>query len=378
MFLSKSKKGSRFNAQGRAAYARTPKFKLYKAPVQRIKKYTTATSCFATLAGWFRDSTLNYYGYQQPYQCFPAYGLTPAAGEKGMMAMCEGGAFRIPRYQGNSNETVGNQQLKPAMCRFSDTVRILKFQVTRTVHNATLVPFMVRTFVFHNTGKISPIWSFSLPFNGGGPSTHNWYSGLYPSLNLGYASSPSGYTDATVPSGIRCNPSNLFMDAYSRRLDSVRSDCETITNNIQLDPDVVDSKSDIFTDSIVKVDPVQLNYSPIGIDGACICNPNVPNTQREFFIRQNTNSNADKTRVDHFNMRYNKSLEFEEEGSLGMPKSGDLHIVHMLVPSFEPCPDRSAAATPMPNPLLFLDWCNSPFGQIEIRTTVDVFFTDGT
>lgn len=376
MFVSRTKKSGKFNAKGRAAFARTPKYKVYKSPVQRVKKYTTSTNCFATLAGWFTSNTLGYYGYTQPYQAFPGYGLDPdLSSDRGMMAMCEGAGFRIPRYMMELGAAGGTQTLKPAMCRVSDTVNILKVQVTRSVHNATTVPFMIRTFVFQNTGKISPIWDFRLPFNGINPTTHNWYgAGVLNGLNLGYENAPQMYTEVTVQSGIRANPVNLFLDRFSTKIDRVKSDVETLVDGIQLDTDVVDGKSDVFVDSIVKVDPVQLNYAPVGIDGKCINNPLVDVAQREYFLRQNTNSQTDKTRVDHFWLKPKRRLEYEDEGGIAYPKQGDLFVVHMLVPTFEPCVDRSNAT----NASQPLNVMNCPWGQIQIHTNIDVFYTDGT
>lgn len=374
-----NKKGSRFNVRGRASYALTPKFKMYKAPVQRVKTFTTRTDCTASLGNWIRQVTYVYFGYSAPVEGVPAFDLATVVNPsgaiaKGALMFIEGTGLRIPRFLGGSSVGTGNQATKPLFSRLSDYANILNVNVRRTVYNQTSSRFQIRTFIFQNTGKASPVFSWELPFSGGGAAERPWgVAGVYDRYGLQFGGCPTVYTQLNCLSGIRANATNLFCDASGTRLSTLRSSAESTMSDLKLDPDLLDRKSDFYCDNAVVVMPRQELSFPVSIDGAAFLNQNIPVGARFDYLERHTSDAGPTTKIDHFSLKMNKRVEYEDDGENVTCKGGDLLVVHLVVPTFEPTPDReSGGAGLAPTNLMNI------YSEIQVTTEVTVNFTDGT
>lgn len=374
-----TKKGSRFNARGKASYARTPRFKLYKTPMQRVKVFTTKTDAAASLSNWIRDSTFEYFGYGCPLEGIGAYDKTPVndpsgAFAKGALMFIDGTSLRIPRFLGGNAVATGAQAAKPLFSRLSDTANILNVNVTRTIFNQTSARFTVRTFIFQNTGKSSPLFGWNLPFSAGGGSWRPWGTSpaVYARIGFQFGGCPTVYNQDICLSGIRSNPVNLFCDKSGTRLTTISSDEETVVSGIRLDPDILDRKGDFYADNLVAVPPRREVTYPATIDGEIFRNENLAVGSRAGYIVDHVNDGS-ATKVDHFTLKMNKRLDYEDDGENVTVKQGDLLIVHVVVPCYEPCLDRESGST-LQAPVNVMNI----FSEIQITTEVAVNFTDGT
>lgn len=381
---SVTRKGSRFNARGSSSYALRPRFKLYKSPVQRVKIFTTQTDCSCSLGAWINPWVYNYFGYTQPSTMVPAYNQIPvvannAANGRGCLFFCEGTSLRIPRFLSQSSTASGGQMNKPLNCRVSDSAHVLNMNVTRTIHNQTSSRFVVRTFIFHNTGKQSPVFTFAPALTNGGQSLAWWgTAGVYQFFAAAAGGVPTIYNEANCISGVRAMPRNLLMDKYGVRLDgNVLSSAENVTQGVSFDPDCVDRKSDLFVDNITSIGSMRNIVGPIGVDGMFFVNNNIAAADRQYYISSSNDPDAVTTKVDHFNCRLNKRIEFEDDGENVQTKNGDFLICHMVVPAFEPIPDRMFVP-PEGGSLAAPSILNNIFSEIQITTRVDCTFTDGT
>lgn len=391
------KKGSRFNALGRASTAYIPRYKLYKAPMSRVKQYNTVSACYTSLMPFVTPQSLDYFGWRYSQAspvnppALPNYGVLPS-GNNGLLAMCEGAGFRIPRYlQGSfaaapgvsSDSGVGvpsgQQQMSPLSCRFSDTIRVIGVNVTRSIHNKTTVPFTVRTFIFHNTGKKSPAWGNTLAFGDNVP----WYTpATWPALSSivhGYVGAPYNNNAFTVNSGLRINPTNLFQSRTRTDITGIAANSESISDFIAVNADILDRKSDLYLDNLVTVGCRESITAPTTADGSLARVVGVSKGVIADMVSRQVSPSVITSKTDNFSLPVNKSLTFEDEGYNATCVAGDLQVVHLLCPTEEPCPWSSGwvgaegAETRSDSYV-----CPNMYGQIQITTTVQVLFTDGT
>lgn len=391
------KKGSRFNALGRSSMAYVPRYKLYKSPMNRVKQYNTVSACYSSLLPFVNPQSMLYYGwtYETPSLtpipgALPNYGVL-ASSDRGMLAFTEGAGFRIPRYlQGSfapqagvsTDQTgipAGSQQMSPLTCRFGDTIRVVGLNVTRVIHNKTTVPFTVRTFILHNTGKKSPAWGATLPFG----ENNQWYSLIsHPNLGsmvYGYSGAPYNNNQFSVNSGLRANPSNLFQNRVKTDITGLSSTIESLTDAITVNPDILDRKSDLLLDNLTTVGCRESITAPVTTDGSLARVQGVGKPVIAAMVSRQVSPGSVTSKIDNFSLPCFKTLTFEDEGYNAVCTSGDLQVVHMLCPTEEPTPWSSGWTGALNSEVptgAFL--CPNMYGQIQITTTIQVLFTDGT
>jgi len=323
----------------------SPRFALYKRPLERVKQYTTRSNAYCSQSMWYNSATITAMGYGvvAPFPTTFRYGVTKSA-STGCLMYVDRQGIDIPRY----NPSGGQPRAAPLTSRFSDTIQTSVVTVARRLYNYTTTPFMVRTLVWHNTGRTSASFNFLTDQDYGALGRHG--------------------TSGDNGTGKWANVvSQCFQNQHGVDQTGVDNTAEQV-RQVSFRYDNTDKRTDLLLDNTRVIYPVIESLQPLKEDGYA----NFPAGGLVQTSATHVRDSSSCAAVDVFKLPFKRRLRFEDEGLDVGCVQGDLVIVHLVVPVREPVPYIKATA------VANLEVDPGTIGEFDIDHQVTVDFTDGS
>jgi hypothetical protein len=326
-----------------------PRYKLYKAPQQRLKTFPSVSTAYAAQCFFYSLSQLNATNYLTPggSRSLIEYG-------RGCPVHISTVSANIPRYNpvASTNVSEGRRN-SPFNSRLNDRITIHSMAISRRIFNYTTTPFLVRTFVFHNTGRVSP---------GNGVALSN------DSQDYGRI----GSDGAAGANQLKTNVPNL-----TDRIDGVDQPAVPCTGEelrrVRFDYDLVEKRSDLIADMATVIEPQLISSFPMREDGYVDDRRlgNGPNLLSSSNGAANPLARVQDVKKIWVPMR--KNVRFEDDGINENIVEGDFYVVTMFAPTREPA--ISAVQGTPGTPLTADVYCA---GEIDFEIETTLSFTDGS
>lgn len=338
---------SRFNASANTR-RRTPRFALYKRPLQRIKQVTFDSNYYCTQSLFTTVPTFTFFGYADPGAPWPTsfhYNQFASAASGCLMCVDTKGLDIARYFPGQPQPQAGLLS-----SRLNDTIVSKKIQFSRRVYNYTMTPFIVRTLVLHNTGRLSPAFNFI--------NNVEYTIGGVRSGRIGSAGQAGNNQMADTAS-------QLFQTNTGFNSVGVAANPEDV-RQAKFDYDSVDNRYDLLLDNVAIVHPSIEVLVPFKNDG-------LANLVAGVTPGTNVRDGGSNNRVDTFDLPFYRRLRYEDEGRTTGCVQGNLVVVHLVCPLREPVPAKVAAPAGAE-----ITTDAGSVGEIAIEHSTTVSFCDGT
>ena len=324
----------------------SPRFALYKRPLERIKQYSTRSNAYCSQSMWYNTASFTNMGYNivLPFPTSFRYGVGKSA-STGALMFVDRQCIDIPRY----NPGGAQPGAAPLTSRFSDSIKTSSITVARRLYNYTTTPFMIRTLVWHNTGRTSASFGYIADQDYGALGRH------------GTAGAVGAGKLANVVSQCFQNEAGVDQTGVDNTAESVRQ--------VSFRYDNVDKRYDLLLDNTRIIYPSIEALQPMRFDGLANWPSGATFSDSSVHIRDSSSCTA----VDTFKLPFARRLRYEDEGLDVGCVQGDLVLLHFIVPIREPVPTKHVSGG---GASIGVD--TATLGEIEIDHQVTVDFTDGT